>query len=631
MIREIRILIIENSEDDALLVLNQIKQGGYNFEYELVDTAKGMRVALKTKTWDIILSDYKMPHFSGLEALSIYKESGLDIPFIIVSGSIGEELAVEAMKAGAYDYVMKYNLKRLLPVVERELNDAKQRAETKLLEQKQKQTEKALQESEEEYRILFENVPIGIGVSDFEGKLIAFNDAMLVPGGYTRDDIEKIGNVEELYYNRADRETIISTMKEHGFVNRFPIKFKRKDGSSYDTLLSLSIIHFKNQPRIQALVEDVTERNRIEESLRQSEIKLQVIIESTADGILAIESKGKVIKANKRFAELWKIPQEILNSDNDDTLLNFVISQLINPSQFLDKVKQLYNSIEQDTDTILFKDGRIFERYSAPLISNEKIIGRVWSFRDITERKHAEKEIKLKNEQLQKLVAEKDLFFSIIAHDLKSPFNSILGISDLLIEFVKKKDFNNLEKYSKIIQQSSVHAMELLTNLIDWSRSQTGRLNFNPVYFEISGLINEIESLFTDIAAQKSISIIMDLSYTESAYADKEMISTVLRNLISNAIKFTEPNGKIVVSTIEKQNEIMVSVKDTGVGVSPEAIEKLFLIDEMYSTPGTQNEKGTGLGLSICKEFIEKHGGKIWVESGAGKGTTFHFTLPKKS
>jgi signal transduction histidine kinase len=155
-------------------------------------------------------------------------------------------------------------------------------------------------------------------------------------------------------------------------------------------------------------------------------------------------------------------------------------------------------------------------------------------------------------------------------------------------------------------------------------------MEFIPEYFQIVDFIEETTPLFDDIAGQKSISIRKNLSQGATVFADKTMISTVLRNLISNAIKFTNTGGEIVISVVNKTSELTVSVSDNGVGISKSALEKLFRLDENYSTTGTNNEQGTGLGLILCKEFIEKHGGKIWVESEVGKGSTFSFSLPAK-
>jgi len=236
------------------------------------------------------------------------------------------------------------------------------------------------------------------------------------------------------------------------------------------------------------------------------------------------------------------------------------------------------------------------------------------------------------NEELTKLNAEKDKFFSIIAHDLKSPFNSILGFSDLLVEQISEKNYDGLDEYAEIIQQSSSKAMDLLRNLMEWAQSQTGKMEFNPEFCKVKDLIKDTELLLSGAIKQKSIKF-STKSSVATVFADKKMISTVLRNLVSNAIKFTNTGGEITLSAHEKQNELMVSVQDTGVGIPQDRVKKLFSLSESRSTTGTNKEKGTGLGLILCKEFVEKHGGRIWVESdpdgkSGKKGSTFFFTLP---
>lgn len=232
-----------------------------------------------------------------------------------------------------------------------------------------------------------------------------------------------------------------------------------------------------------------------------------------------------------------------------------------------------------------------------------------------------------KNRDLEKLNAEKDKFFSIIAHDLKSPFNSIVGLSEMLVDQISKKDYDGIEKYARIILQSSHRAMNLLMNLMEWAQSQTGRMEPNPESFDLIEFIHDITPLFEDIAGQKGITIKKELPQKATVFADQAMINTVLRNLISNAIKFTRQGGEIILSVTKNENKCTVSVKDNGIGIPKERVEKLFRIEESESTAGTANEKGTGLGLILCKEFIEKHDEKIWVESEEGKGSTFYFSL----
>jgi two-component system sensor histidine kinase/response regulator len=235
----------------------------------------------------------------------------------------------------------------------------------------------------------------------------------------------------------------------------------------------------------------------------------------------------------------------------------------------------------------------------------------------------------IQSKKLEELNATKDKFFSIIAHDLRSPFNAILGFSEILSELVSEKNYDDIDEYATIIHQSSIRVTDLLMNLMEWSQSQTGRIEFNPVHFEMVHLIDEIKRLFINVAMQKSISITEKAPPEVLVYADEGMVSTILRNLISNAIKFTKQGGEITISIVEK-NEIIVSVSDTGVGIPKTMIDRLFKIDQNYSTTGTCNEKGTGLGLILCQEFVQKHGGKIWVESEEGKGSVFYFTIPNK-
>lgn len=265
---------------------------------------------------------------------------------------------------------------------------------------------------------------------------------------------------------------------------------------------------------------------------------------------------------------------------------------------------------------------------SIPRVLDNKDI--IWTgiLNDISERRKAEEEMKLKNMELQRLNAEKDKFLSIIAHDLKSPFNSIIGFSGILLEKVHQKDLPSLQEYAEIIKSSSQRAMNLLTNLMQWSQTQTGRMEFNPERFDMVETIEETIQLFSNNALQKSIHIEKQLPERMPVYADMAMISTIVRNLLSNAIKFTNEGGTIRILARTSNEEMIVSVCDTGIGMSKKVMDKIFHIDSSYSTPDTYGNKGTGLGLMLCKEFAEKHKGCIRIESEPNKGSVFHFILP---
>ncbi|HEY3388009.1 MAG TPA: HAMP domain-containing sensor histidine kinase, partial [Prolixibacteraceae bacterium] len=199
---------------------------------------------------------------------------------------------------------------------------------------------------------------------------------------------------------------------------------------------------------------------------------------------------------------------------------------------------------------------------------------------------------------------------------------------ELLAEQIVKEDMDGIGEYADIILKSSIRASDLLKNLMEWSLAKMGRMNFNPVHFEMSQIVDEISLLFTYIARQKLIVITNIVNSETQVYADKAMISTIIRNLVSNALKFTDTGGAVIISSEEKNGEVTIKIIDTGVGIPESEIDKLFRIDQNYSTPGTKKEQGTGLGLILCKEFVEKHGGEIGVESRVGKGSTFYFTIP---
>jgi two-component system sensor histidine kinase/response regulator len=238
------------------------------------------------------------------------------------------------------------------------------------------------------------------------------------------------------------------------------------------------------------------------------------------------------------------------------------------------------------------------------------------------------KELKNINKDLKEAIISKDKFFSIIAHDLKQPFNTLLGFSELLLkEYDNREPEENKEIVTHIFN-SVVLGFDLLSNLLEWSRSQTGRIEYEPQDFSLTDLVRQNILSISDAAYKKNIKLQNDIKEYILAFADRRMIETVVRNLISNALKFNEPGGKIILSHKKENGFIEVSVTDTGIGIKDENLSKLFRLEESFSTPGTDNEQGTGLGLILCKEFIEKNGGEIWVESKIGEGSKFKFTIP---
>lgn len=284
-----------------------------------------------------------------------------------------------------------------------------------------------------------------------------------------------------------------------------------------------------------------------------------------------------------------------------------------------------------EINTILEENQQQIKQQAEGLAEANKLLEeRQRHIEEQTEELLAQKEeLEKANQHLAELNTTKDKFFSIIAHDLKNPFNTILGFSELLSENYLKLSEDKKQNFAQIIFKASKNVFNLLENLLLWVRSQTDRVKFEPSEIELNSLIVENISLLQEMSQHKNISIQFSITDTFTAYADRNMINTVIRNLLTNAIKFTGSAGTIRVDMLNENGFVHVRVADSGVGISPEEIGKLFRVDVHYTKEGTDGETGTGLGLILCYEYIMKNKGKIWVESKPGKGSTFHFTLPQ--
>ena len=295
------------------------------------------------------------------------------------------------------------------------------------------------------------------------------------------------------------------------------------------------------------------------------------------------------------------------------------------------------NIYDNDKKTVLAtiaQGNDITERIKAEQKVNERTkeleIANAQLHQELTERNLAEEALKKSEVQLKELNATKDKFFNIVAHDLKNPFTSLLGSSELLSHNIDQMDHEKIKTLALILNDSAKSGYAILQNLLDWSRSQTGLLRYNPEKINLRKLIDENILNLELFSANKEIEMHSEVKEDLVILADRNMINTILRNLLSNAVKFTNRHGKVVIKATIDSHEITISIKDSGVGISQENIEKLFRIDTKYSMPGTENEQGTGLGLKLSKEFVEKQGGKIWVSSVEKKGSEFKFSIPFK-
>jgi len=245
------------------------------------------------------------------------------------------------------------------------------------------------------------------------------------------------------------------------------------------------------------------------------------------------------------------------------------------------------------------------------------------------ELKHAHERIKKSEQLLREANQAKDRFFSIISRDLKDPFNTLVGFSQLLLSNFDKYPPEKIREIGQYLFNSTIQASNRLENLIQWSRSQTGITKWNPIKLDIKKLIDKNIEILNEAARKKDIQVNSRVGKKIYVYADEDMINTVIRNLISNAIKYSNAKSNVVITSRENKESVLLEVSDKGVGIKEEDLQKLFRIDIRHATRGTNGEEGSGLGLILCKKFIEKNGGKITVESKESEGSQFSFTLPK--
>jgi len=247
---------------------------------------------------------------------------------------------------------------------------------------------------------------------------------------------------------------------------------------------------------------------------------------------------------------------------------------------------------------------------------------------DISERCRAEVEVKIKNEELQRAISEKDKFFSIIAHDLMGPFNGFLGLTDLMVEGASNMSLEEIQRIVLLMKNSAVNLNRLLGNLLEWSRMKRGLISFKAEQIDLRQRITDCLGYLFESARSKNISVYNEIPQNLVAFADRNMFESIIRNLLTNAVKFTPFGGYITISAKLEQNEVIVSVKDSGIGMDDTTVKNLFKLDYDTGRKGTNGELSTGLGLILCKEFMEKNQGRIWVESKEDVGSTFNLTLP---
>lgn len=507
--KTIRLLLVDDSLDDRELILMNLRRGEYTPDVVCVDTKIEFINALETNQWDLIICDYSMPGFDGLAALSILKERNRDIPFILVSGAIGEELAVKAMKAGANDYLMKDNLQRLVPAIERELKEAKLREKHREAQRERDRLLTVIQNSLNEIYI-------------FDCQTLQFrylNQSAMENLGFEYDEIFQMTPIDINPYLETpdDFGRIIQPLLD-GELEKdlYLTKHRRKDGTTYPIEIHIQLIRQNNQQFFTAIGFDLTDREK--------------------DALKIQEQK----ELAREFAEHSKHKSE---------------------------------------------------------------------------------------------------FLANMSHELRTPLNSILLLSKLLLKSKNENLSSDQLKYIDVIQQSGNHLLSLINEVLDLSKIESGEMELSYETIDVRDLIVNISSTFEPIAEEKNLefSVTIDVNLPSTLVTDQLRVEQVLRNLLSNAMKFTE-DGRIELDVFTKETDtdsvskdVAFRVADSGIGIPKEKQELVF--ESFRQADGSTQRKygGTGLGLSICKQISELLGGDLTLESTEGEGSTFTLTIPSNS
>lgn len=488
----------------------------------------------------------------------------------------------------------------------------------------------------EKIQQIFHTVPVGIGIV-IDRVIQEVNERICEMLGYSKEELMN-QNARLVYpsdemYEYVGKEKY-RLLRETG-TGQVETIWKCKNGDLKNILLRSSAINPADLSEgVIFTALDITQKKETEKALIESEERYRKLVESAPLAVL-IHSKGIIRYVNKKACDL-------LNYKSPDELIGKQALAIVHPDDLATtkaRIETMYKTGQPAPITeerFLTGDNQtITVQVAGTLIDYQGELATLVFGLDVTELRSVESEVLRYSKELEEINMAKDKFFSIIAHDLKGPFNSILGFADILhTEFDEYSD-EERKHFIRNIASSAQNTYRLLENLLEWSRAQTNRLDFKPEVLELSSVINDSILLVRGQAETKDIHIFSAVEFNTRVLADENMAKTITRNLLSNAIKFSKRRGNVRVmekhithqETRKKMIEVMV--KDDGVGMSPAVLEQIFRIDQMIKTPGTDNEKGTGLGLILCRELVMRNGGTIWAESKPGKGTTLHFTLPK--
>jgi PAS domain S-box-containing protein len=492
---------------------------------------------------------------------------------------------------------------------------------------RQVRAENTLREREQYLNAILETTRDGFWTLDMAGRVTDVNAAYLDMSGYSKNELRQM-SIPDLEALEKPEETearikrIIAEGSEY-----FETMHRRKDGSLFDVEVSVSYIE-SGGGKFVCFCRDITARKRAEALLRHREEEFRAMAENAPDIVARFDQHFRHVYINRAIEKHTGMHrEEFIGRTNAD--LNMPEEHVKLWHGKLGKVFQSGQETEMYFDFLTPAMRKYYHSRIVPEFAPDGTVSSVLAItRDITEQQEVENEIKRINQRLEIASAEKDKLFAIIAHDLKSPMSGLVVSTRMLAEqpeIFSEKDFGFL---ATELHKNAQNTFALLEDLLQWARMSQGGIDYAPIPTSLNDLLNMGLSTAQDMAKRKEIALRLDIAPGLTVLVDQPMIKTVIRNILFNAIKFTPRQGEIRITARQSDRKVTISIQDNGMGMNGQMLSSIFAVETGKRQLGTDGEKGTGLGLVLCKQFIEQHSGKIWLESGPGQGTKVYFTLP---
>lgn len=622
----LNILSLEDSPLDFDLIREQLIHAGFNVQMNRVETEKEYQISISSQTYDLILADYNLPSYDAFEALALRNKICPQVPFICVSGSIGEDMAIELLKKGAVDYVLKHKLERLPLTIKRALEEYRQKNEKELAEE-------ALRKSEERLRDIIFSTADWVWEIDENGRYVYSSIKGNELFETSQDDI--IGKTP-FYFMPPEEAARIGQVFEEHVAHKAPIRNLEnwniaKNGKRICLLTNgVPIIDkegsFKGYRGVDI---NITERKLSEETLRQSEAELNFSQEIAAMGSWEFNIATRQIKCSRNMYHLLG-----LKPDQPGFLYEDLLSLVHPEDRYL--LETLISKVGSNNELITFDfrylldDNRIFwvQNNIIPVFENGILTELHGVNIDITEKKQTEKELLIAKEKAEAGDKLKTAFLNNISHEIRTPLNGILGFAPLIIDPVSTQEEKG--QFLAILNASSARLMQTITDYMDASLVASGNIEPRKNIFAPDEILNEIEKDFLPLCIAKGLGFNIEKPFNFKDVrlnSDKSLIKKILDHLTDNALKFTQ-QGRILLIAGVKDNFLEIAVKDSGIGVNDDmqaAIFKHFVQEEISNTRG---HEGSGLGLSIVKGLVTLLGGTIRADSVKGIGSTFTIRIP---